>query len=112
MAQKDFKLPLKIIQLYHGAIVRSIMGYGVNAWGHRLADKKQAETMNRCQRLVLLRITGAYRTTSTEVLQVIAVTPPRHFQLKKLARSYWVKKKNNRRIWEEKLRVEIMLRML
>jgi len=61
-------------------------------------DVRQCQTINRAQSHLLIRLTGAYRTTPVEALQVATATLPLHLQVKKLDAMYWIKKKNNEKV--------------
>lgn len=62
-------------QIYYSALCQSVLLYAAPAWmrGLRAADWA---TLLSAQRTALLTITQAYRTTSTDALQVIAGRPP------------------------------------
>ncbi|GBM82383.1 Retrovirus-related Pol polyprotein from type-1 retrotransposable element R1 [Araneus ventricosus] len=62
-------------RLYKGALEPFVL-YGHGAWGNRLALKKIRDLLCSIQRRPLLKLTQAYRTTSTEALQVIAGVLP------------------------------------
>lgn len=56
--------------------------------------------MDRTQGGVILRLTGAFRTTSTEALQVVAGVAPLHLLIQKRAAIYWLNQKNPNRAKE------------
>ncbi|GBN11419.1 hypothetical protein AVEN_88433-1 [Araneus ventricosus] len=58
-------------RIYTGAI-EPFMLYGHGAWGHRLHLKTVDRILNGIQRRPLIKVTRAFRTTSTAALQVIA----------------------------------------
>ncbi|GBM93819.1 Putative protein in type-1 retrotransposable element R1DM [Araneus ventricosus] len=62
-------------RIYKGALEPYIL-YGYGAWGNRLSLKKVRDLLNSIQRRPLVKITRAYRTTSTTALQVISGVLP------------------------------------
>lgn len=66
-------------QLYYSALCQSVLLYAAPAWmlGLRAADWA---TLLSAQRSALLAVTKAYRTTSTDALQIIAGRPPLDLQ--------------------------------
>ncbi|GBO39496.1 hypothetical protein AVEN_212383-1 [Araneus ventricosus] len=62
-------------KIYNGAIEPYLL-FGVGAWGNRLKLKKIRDSLNSLKRRPLIKITKAYRTISTEALQVIAGIVP------------------------------------
>ncbi|GBM15918.1 Retrovirus-related Pol polyprotein from type-1 retrotransposable element R1 [Araneus ventricosus] len=62
-------------RIYTGAIEPYIL-YGHGAWGNRLQLKTVDKFLNGIQRRPLIKLTRAFRTTSTEALQVIAGVLP------------------------------------
>ncbi|GBN93130.1 Putative protein in type-1 retrotransposable element R1DM [Araneus ventricosus] len=69
------KQPRLLKRIYIGALEPKIL-YGHGAWGHRLKLKTFCEYLNVVQRRPLLAMTRAYRTSSTNSLQVLAGVPP------------------------------------
>lgn len=57
-------------------VVQSIILYGSSAWQRALNKKVYLNTLLSVQRKVAIRITSAYRTTSTKAILMIARTPP------------------------------------
>ncbi|GBN42815.1 hypothetical protein AVEN_222844-1 [Araneus ventricosus] len=53
---------------------------GAAAWGHNMTSRLQKK-LDSIQRLFLLYITGAYRTTATAALQVVTGLQPLHLQI-------------------------------
>ncbi|GBN38144.1 Putative protein in type-1 retrotransposable element R1DM [Araneus ventricosus] len=62
-------------RIYTGAIEPYIL-YGHGAWGNRLQLITVDRFLNGIQRMPLIKLTRAFRTTSTEALQVIAGVLP------------------------------------
>ncbi|XP_072395087.1 uncharacterized protein [Diabrotica undecimpunctata] len=63
-------------------VVQSTLLYGAPIWADVLNYKKYKDMITRAQRKPLLKVTSAYRTTSTMALQVIAGTLPIHLLAK------------------------------
>ncbi|UYV73543.1 hypothetical protein LAZ67_10004056 [Cordylochernes scorpioides] len=61
--------------------VEPILLYASGAWWRRNRDQKVATTLERVQRTAALRITGGYRTTSSEAFLVLAGLIPLGFKL-------------------------------
>ena len=77
--------------LYKG-LYEPIVTYAAAGWSNRLKGKARSKLI-RPQRMALLQVTKAYRTTSTESLQVIAGIIPIDFLIEVRARAYRMKKK-------------------
>jgi len=79
LSKTKFGLPLKYIELYHNQIINSIGVYRASVWAHRLNEnKKLGEKLNSVQRSVLLRMSGAYKTTPGVALNtVLGIAPIR-----------------------------------
>lgn len=60
------------------SVAHSIMLYGAPIWGSAMDRKCYRNTFLRVQRQAAIRITRAYRTTSTKALLVLARVPPIH----------------------------------
>jgi hypothetical protein len=58
------------------AVVHSRLLYGAAGWADALKQKRSVEILNRVQRRALIRIVSAYRSVSTEALQVITGVLP------------------------------------
>ena len=92
IGQRKFHLPLTVIRSYHESILTSIMAYGASIWAHRLQVKANAAAIERVQRNVLIRLSGAYRTTAKSSLLVALGIPPMHLTIQKRAAIYSLKK--------------------
>ena len=92
IAKSNFGLPPGIIKRYHGSIINGVLNYGASVWSHRLNENVALQTkVNRAQRLALLRLSGAYRTTPTESLNIILNILPSHLDAIKRGARYWFK---------------------
>ncbi|GBN73940.1 hypothetical protein AVEN_22501-1 [Araneus ventricosus] len=76
-------------RIYSGAI-EPYMLYGHGAWGHRLHLKTLERFLNGIQRRPLIKITRAFRTTSTDALQVIAGIMPLALKAKEVYSKFLV----------------------
>ncbi|XP_024080800.1 probable cytochrome P450 6a14 [Cimex lectularius] len=76
-------------QIYYSALCQSVLLYAAPAWvrGLRAADWAIALS---AQRTALLAVTQAFRTTSTDALQVIAGRPPLDLQARALSAAWEV----------------------
>lgn len=63
-------------------VVYSLLLYGTPVWSGRMSCKGINE-MIKVQRRIILRVACAYRTTSTDALQVVASIPPLDLQAKR-----------------------------
>ena len=80
LATTVWGLTYLILEKYYQSIFMPMASYAVGAWGDRL-DVRGTRQVNNAQRQVLLKITKAYRTTSTAALQVIAGVLPLDLEL-------------------------------
>lgn len=76
LAINNYKITLETFKLHHNAILVAISSNGVSVWGHRLKMVNPAQKILQVQRGTLLRITGAFRTTSTDALAVLVGVVP------------------------------------
>ena len=100
IGQQRFHLPLAVIHRYHDAIMAAMMSYGSSVWGHRVNLVHEATLVNRVQRTILIRLTGAYRTVPQNGLLVALGIQPIHLTILKRSANYWLKKQNYRRASE------------
>nr|CAD7262739.1 unnamed protein product [Timema shepardi]CAD7571430.1 unnamed protein product [Timema californicum] len=63
-------LTMRLIKTYHQTILLSIVGYGACIWSHRLNNVVPARAIREIQRNILLRLSGAYRTVTTDAMIV------------------------------------------
>ncbi|KAF2887598.1 hypothetical protein ILUMI_18575 [Ignelater luminosus] len=101
ISQRHYKIPLQCVRLYMNVVLTSIVGYGASAWASRLGQRvKLQERINRVQRGVLVRLTGAFKTTSTEALCVVTGIMPLNLEVLRRAAMYWVRKNNPNKVEE------------
>ncbi|KAF2895853.1 hypothetical protein ILUMI_10316 [Ignelater luminosus] len=99
LAQRQYKVPLTNVRIYMNTVLAPIVGHAASAWVHRLNENiKMRERVNRTQRGILIRLTGAFRTTSLEALAVATGILPLHLELRKRAAMYWVKKQDYEKV--------------
>ena len=94
IGQRKFHLPLSTIQRYHDSILAAIISYGSSVWGHRMNLINEAKLVNRVQRSILIRLTGAYSTVAQNGLLVTLGIQPMHLTIIKRAANYWLRKQN------------------
>lgn len=70
------------------------VSYAISVWGHTVSTRTSILSLAKLQRRALLGITTAYRTASTEALQVIAGIPPLDLELAFISRSHRAKTLN------------------
>lgn len=103
LAQREYKIPLTTVQTYFNTIMASITSYGASVWAYRLLLVKPKRKIKSVQRSVLIRLTGAFSTTSLDALCVITGICPLDLTIRKTAAKYWLKKGKIQKI-EEVLR--------
>ncbi|GBN44232.1 hypothetical protein AVEN_61126-1 [Araneus ventricosus] len=70
IAGKTWGINKNIGRLLYKTVIERILCYGAAAWGHNMTSRFQKK-LDSIQRLFLLYIAGAYRTTPTAALQVV-----------------------------------------
>lgn len=85
LARTTWGLKYPMLKLYYQSIFIPTIAYAVGAWGDRIGSRCSRQILS-IQRFMLLRITKAYRTVSTDALQVIAGIPPLDLVLQQLWR--------------------------
>lgn len=98
MAQRQYKIPLQCARLYLHAVLQTMVGYGASVWAARLNLSTYGAKVNKAQRGVLLRLTGAFRTTATEALTVVTGVMPLDLAIKQQAAMYWLKRDKPERV--------------
>lgn len=85
--------------IYKGAML-PLLSYGVPMWIDALQTVHNAKRLQRVQRLVNLKITKAFRTTSHEALCILAETIPITIELSEIAKYYNIIKGRSKHINE------------
>lgn len=83
-------LQFPMLHLYYCSIFLPTLTYAVGAWSD-LVGVRQKNSLFSIQRFMLIRLTKAYRTTSTEALQISASILPLDFELVK-RRAIYIRK--------------------
>ncbi|GJQ70401.1 hypothetical protein Trydic_g22830 [Trypoxylus dichotomus] len=91
MARNRYSMPLKIIRVYMSSVMTSIVTYGASVWTHKAKQIRPHQKLNAAQRGVLITLTGAYRTTSADALQVIAGVLPMDLEVLRVAAEYFLR---------------------
>ncbi|GBM41302.1 hypothetical protein AVEN_202893-1 [Araneus ventricosus] len=80
IAGKTWGINKNIRKLLYETVIERTLCHGAAAWGHNVTFRLRKK-MDSIQRLFLLCITGAYRTTLTAALQVVTGLRPLHLQI-------------------------------
>ena len=94
ISNRKFQLPMGCIYAYHGAILTAIAGYGASVWAHRLVLARPKKEIRSLQRGILLRLTGAFNTTSMEALAVVMGILPLDMIIRQRGAIHWIKRQN------------------
>lgn len=78
----------------------TITTYSASVWVQKARQVRQKQQINAAQRGVLVRLTGAYRTTSSDALQVIAGVLPLDLEIVRSAAEYWLRKGDLQKVQE------------
>ena len=90
---KQWGLSPQTTRWLYTAMVRPMMSYGALVWSARLSQAAKAELL-KVQRLSLMMITGASRSTPTATLEVICHIMPLDLHLQKVASSTFLRIQN------------------
>ena len=82
--------------IYKGAIL-PLLSYGSPVWIEALRKKHNHNRFTRVQRLINIKITKAFRTTSTEALCILSGLTPISIKLEEIAKEYNTRKKSRQR---------------
>ena len=86
---KSWGIHPRLAMWLYKAIIRPSLDYGSLMWIVGIKAKFKQVLLERVQRLVLLMITGATRTTPTAGMEVILRLPPIDIHLKEQAMRIW-----------------------
>ncbi|GBM57964.1 hypothetical protein AVEN_72915-1 [Araneus ventricosus] len=84
IAGKTWDINKNIRRLLYKTVIERTLCHGAAAWGHNMTSRLQKK-LDSIQRLFLLYITGAYRTTPTAALLVVTGLQPLHLQIQQEA---------------------------
>ncbi|GBM10142.1 hypothetical protein AVEN_258746-1 [Araneus ventricosus] len=84
IAGKTWGINKNIRKLLYKTVIERTLCHGAAAWGHNMTFRLQKK-LDSIQRLFLLYITGAYRTTPTSALQVVTGLQPLHLLIQQEA---------------------------
>ncbi|GBO14456.1 hypothetical protein AVEN_255569-1 [Araneus ventricosus] len=77
----DWSMSRNIPKFWYYSVIEMILLYGESIWDEALT-KFHISRLHTIQRILLLRITKAYRTISTNVLNILTGIPPLHITAK------------------------------
>lgn len=100
IAEGQHRIPLTAIRVYMTALMATITTYSASVWVQKARQVRQKQQINAAQRGVLVRLTGAYRTTSSDALQVIAGVLPLDLEIVRSAAEYWLRKGDLQKVQE------------
>lgn len=94
-ARSTWGLRFPILSTYYDSIFLPTITFAAGSWGDQVGVRQRHSSLT-IQRFMLLRITKAYRTTSTEALQVVAGIMPLDLEIVKIRATFLYKKKGIR----------------
>ncbi|GFT27549.1 putative 115 kDa protein in type-1 retrotransposable element R1DM [Trichonephila clavipes] len=74
---------ISLMKLWYTSVVQPIMSYGAGVWGGSLTSI-QVQKLKSIQRIYLLKITKAYKTSPTDALNILSGIPPIHIVIRSL----------------------------
>ncbi|GJQ65719.1 hypothetical protein Trydic_g22058 [Trypoxylus dichotomus] len=92
LARNHFGMPLKTIRLYMSSVMTAIVTYRPSVWAHKAKNVQPRQKLNAAQRGVLIMLTGAYRTTSADAIQVIAGVLPMDLEVLRVTTEYFLRR--------------------
>ncbi|GBM07478.1 Putative protein in type-1 retrotransposable element R1DM [Araneus ventricosus] len=73
----DWSVNMSLIKTWYLTTIEKALLYGASVWGGVLT-KTQIKRLHSIQRMFLLKLSRGYRTTSTNVLNILTGLPPLH----------------------------------
>ncbi|GBN07339.1 hypothetical protein AVEN_36075-1 [Araneus ventricosus] len=70
-----------LLKIWYCTVIEKALLYGASVWGGALT-KNQIDRLHSIQRIFLLKFTRAFRTSSTNILNVLTGIPPLHIVAK------------------------------
>ncbi|GBO06904.1 hypothetical protein AVEN_142641-1 [Araneus ventricosus] len=77
----DWSVNKNLIKFWYNTVIEKALLYGASVWGGAL-NKYHVDRLHTIQRIFLLKFARGYRTTSTNVLNVLTGIPPLHITAK------------------------------
>lgn len=87
----QFRLPLTTMRTYHCALFESVVTFAASSWAHRVKVVTNRNRVRGGQRSVLIRLSGAFNTSSVDSLCVILGIFPIDITIRYRAAGYWLK---------------------
>ena len=84
-AKISWGLRSDVVKIIHKGAILPLVSYGIPVWTDALSYNCNINRLKQVQRLINLKITKAFRTTSHEALCILAGTTPTHIELKAIA---------------------------
>ena len=81
----------KLFHWLYTAIVRPVVTYGCHVWWPVVTKKVHSDSINRINRLALLCMTNAMRTTPTAALEIMLNIPPLDIYTRQIAKTTLVR---------------------
>jgi len=112
-AKRNFGINSKSLETIYKGAVLPIISYGCSVWIEAIDKQYICKPFTSMQRQIALRITKAYKTVSTDALNVIANLIPIELHLKQTAMNYFIKKGLDNTFTDDYLRsININLQMV
>ncbi|GBL83728.1 Retrovirus-related Pol polyprotein from type-1 retrotransposable element R1 [Araneus ventricosus] len=91
----DWSVDKKLIKSWYLTTIEKSLLYGASVWGGAIT-KTQADRLHSIQRVFLIKFLRGYRTTSTNVLNVLSGIPPLHITAEAEFKKFqiWVRRSN------------------
>ncbi|GBN76924.1 Putative protein in type-1 retrotransposable element R1DM, partial [Araneus ventricosus] len=81
VVESKWNMNKNLLKIWYCTVIEKALFYGASVWGGALT-KNQIDRLHSIQRIFLLKFTRAFRTSSTNVLNVLTGIPPLHIVVK------------------------------
>ncbi|GBL75115.1 hypothetical protein AVEN_38565-1 [Araneus ventricosus] len=81
VVKSKWNMNKNLLKIWYYTVIEKALLYGASVWGGALT-KNQIDRLHSIQRIFLLKFTRAFRTSSTNVLNVLTGIPPLHIVAK------------------------------
>ncbi|GBM05528.1 hypothetical protein AVEN_94802-1 [Araneus ventricosus] len=81
VVKSNWNMNKNIFKSWYNTVIESVLLFDASVWGGALT-KNQIDRLHSIQRIFLLKFTRAFRTSSTNVLNVLTDIPPLHIVAK------------------------------